>query len=76
MYKNKPLIIAKRPFWRHPIFSFGWYSICQDDIYGDDITAEGFFKPGDGGQGKFYIDHNKIHADNGGKIFNSKIRRK
>lgn len=30
MYNGKPVIAAKRPFWRHPIFPWGWYSLSHD----------------------------------------------
>jgi len=43
MYKNKPLIIAKRPWWRHPVFPWGWYSLKQDNIFSGDV--EGYDKP-------------------------------
>ena len=52
-YKGKPLIVATRPWWRHPIFPWGWYSIKQEPIEGALIYADGYHKPGDGGGGLF-----------------------
>ena len=58
MYKDKPLIIAKRPFWRHPVFPWGWYSLTQDRISPDNsvIFPDGYYKPKDGGGGTLYWD--------------------
>ena len=53
MYKNKPLIIAKRPWWRNPMFPWGWYSLVQDGIPTDKapIFPDGYYEPKDGGGG-------------------------
>ena len=55
MYKGKPLIIQKRPWWRHPIFPWGWYSLSQDVllIVGSRFNADGCYSPDDGGGGEF-----------------------
>ena len=66
MYKNKPVIIGYRPWWRNPVFPWGWYSIIQDNIFCSDI--DGHFRPNDGGGGSFVI-RPISKTDNGGIIF-------
>ena len=63
MYKDKPLIVQKRPWWRHPVFPWGWYSLVQDSTSlsgmtftlnsGPTFHAEGQYSPYDGGGGYF-----------------------
>lgn len=52
-YKGKKLIIHERPWWRHPIFPWGWYSLKQDKVIGDEVRADGFAMPSDGGGGLY-----------------------
>ena len=66
MYKDKPLIIAKRPFWRHPVFPWGWYSLVQDDMRGDDFTADGYYSPNDSGGSTFiWVEDSTLPEDDG-----------
>jgi len=68
MYKNKPLIIGHRPWYRHPIFPWGWYSMTQDNISTETgvIEADGYYADSDGGGGAFYWDPTSTDTDNGG----------
>ena len=50
MYKNKPVVWI-RPWYRHPYFPWGWYSICRDNgkfKIGENVYADGYKKPFDG----------------------------
>ena len=71
MYKDKPLIIAKRPFWRHPVFPWGWYSLLdilpKDD--GEQYECEGHRKPGDGKGGAFFWDAKHTETPDSGQVF-------
>lgn len=51
MYRNKPVIVKRRPWWRHPVFPWGWYSLSQDRLASNSIHTEGFYRPGDGSGG-------------------------
>jgi hypothetical protein len=53
MYKGKKVITMNRPWYRHPIFPWGWYSLVQDKIDAVDVMSDGFYKPNDGGGGRF-----------------------
>lgn len=46
MYNGKPVVMT-RPWWRHPIFPWGWYSLLQDRIEGDRIESDGYWHPDD-----------------------------
>jgi len=49
---DRKIISAKRPFWRHPIFPWGWYSLTNDSptvFKTQIIKTDGCYKPGDGG---------------------------
>lgn len=51
---TKPIVID-RPWWRHPIFPWGWRSLRKDVRPQDGQTIElsGRYAPGDGGGGVF-----------------------
>jgi hypothetical protein len=53
MYKNKKVIIMRRPLWRHPVFPWGWYSLMHDKFEGDEVMSDGYLTPNDGGGGLF-----------------------
>lgn len=67
MYKGKPLIISNRPWWRHHIFKWGWYSLSQDDFeLNEVINADGYHKPNDDGGGKFkHRKYDENHMNDG-----------
>ena len=55
MYKNKPVIIGFRPWWKHPSFPWGVYSVSQDKIKpGNTLSVEGYHSAGDGGGGEYH----------------------
>jgi len=66
-FRGKPLIVAPRPWWRHRIFPWGWYSLSQDALptYGE-MNADGHYSPNDGGGGPFVWSPNA--PDNSGGI--------
>jgi hypothetical protein len=68
MYKGKPVIVQKRPWWRNPIFPWGWYSMTQDNISDKFIMTEGYYKLNDGGGGEFRWSAIK-EPDNSGTVF-------
>jgi hypothetical protein len=71
MYKGKPVIIQKRPWYRSPVFPWGWYSLIQDNLMeiGKVIDADGYFKPNDNGGGKFRgAEYNPDHSNDGNLI--------
>ena len=54
MYKDKPLIVQKRPWWRHHVFPWGWYSLRNMRfLEGDTFDVDGYYRPDDGSGGKF-----------------------
>lgn len=54
MYKGKPLIIGKVPWWRHHFFSWGWYSVSEVESFsGMSVEVEGYYRPGDHGGGLY-----------------------
>lgn len=69
MYKGKKLIIAKRPWWRHPIFPWGWYSLCMDKLEGGKFEADGHYCDNDGGGGQFAFDDEVPAECDGGIVF-------
>jgi len=70
MHKGKPVIISNRPWYRHHVFPWGWYSLIQDNlIYTSPINADGYHKPNDGGGGTFKITkYNDEQLENSGTI--------
>lgn len=68
MYRGKPLIVASRPFWRHPYWAWGWYSLTQDALHDEWLDADGYFKPGDGGGGGFRWHPACTTEPNGGTV--------
>jgi hypothetical protein len=74
MYKGKPLIIAKRPWWKHPIFPWGVYSLTMDRLSGDKFEADGYFTEKDGGAGVFeYKSDIGKSNHNGGTVIDPDI---
>lgn len=66
MYKNKPLIIAKRPWWRNPIFPWGWYSLTMDSLSGDSFNVDGYYCPADSGGSTFiWVEDSELPEDDG-----------
>jgi len=57
MYKGRPLIISKVPFFRKSFFGlnpFRWYSLIDVIVNTDEqVTTEGYYTVGDGGGGTF-----------------------
>lgn len=46
---NRKIIVTRRPFWRHPFFPWGWYSLTSDDLmHLEQVKVDGYNKPGDG----------------------------
>ena len=74
MYKNKPVIIQKRPWYRHPVFPWGWYSMSIDPLLGFDGFAKGFYKPNDGGGGRFKKIMPNKYDDNSGTYIGTKFK--
>lgn len=70
MHKNKPFIVSRRPLWRHYIFPWGWYSIVMDfhKLSTDEIIADGYRAPNDGGGGVFCWDNNCRSCDEDGDV--------
>lgn len=72
MHKGKPVIVGHRPWWRHPVFPWGWYSLIADNLTTNEsggplIEADGYCTPQDGGGGKFGWDgRNRMWPDNSG----------
>lgn len=53
-YKGKKLIVARRPWWRHPIFPWGWYSLVMDSFdVSQPLIVDGYHAVGDGGGGAY-----------------------
>lgn len=52
---TKPIVID-RPWWRHPIFPWGWYSLRRDvdPNSSERVTLSGYYAPGDAGHGAVY----------------------
>lgn len=48
MYKGKPVVVTPRPWYRHPIFPWGYYSLVNDKIDRQFIQVDGYNIPGDG----------------------------
>ena len=70
-YKGKPVIVGERPWWRHPRWAWGWYSLSQDAIDGESIAADGHYEPGDCGDmgaGLWRWDKASEAEANGGTI--------
>lgn len=76
MYKGKKVIIQKRPWYRNPIFPWGWYSIMQDKIDAKIIEADGYYVPDGFSGGQFIVSNYSEAADNGGTIFTIKEDKK
>ena len=56
MYKGKTLIVCSRPWWRHPILPWGWYSLLLDQLPTDiELVADGFKTPDDLNGGKYIL---------------------
>jgi hypothetical protein len=56
VYKGKKVIIMPRPWYRHPIFPWGWYSLTKDKVDVSKILeADGYYSPDDGGGGTFKL---------------------
>lgn len=53
MYKGKPVIIQTRPWYRHHVLPWGWYSLFTDNINTKIVAADGYHTPNDGGGGNF-----------------------
>jgi len=66
MYKGKPVIATKRPFWRSPLFPWGWYSLLSDEIKAETIETDGHVKPGDGGAGLYKLEGYNVETTCGG----------
>ncbi len=54
MYKGKTLIIGDRPWYRHPVFPWGVYSLRMDKIKVDkSVEVNGYYVKDGGGGGTF-----------------------
>ncbi|CAJ0710576.1 hypothetical protein ACPCHQ_11895 [Ralstonia thomasii] len=69
-YKGKKLIVGHRPWWRHPIFPWGWYSLSKDRFDGaSPLCVDGYHAPSDGGGGKYeYVVPHHSSGDGGDVI--------
>lgn len=71
MLNGKPLIIARAPWYRHRFFPWGWYSIMNGDvpmIEGFAAKADGYYEPGDGGEGDFVWNPDFLKPHNQGTV--------
>lgn len=67
-FRGKPLIVGKRPWWRHHIFQWGWYSLSQDRLpIREQLEADGHYFPGDGGGGSWSWSWPINVPDDGGR---------
>ncbi len=66
-YRNKPLVVS-RPWWRHPIFPWGWYSTVRDNVdRPGEHEVDGYLRPGDSGRGIFVCNPTSEDGSEGEK---------
>jgi hypothetical protein len=69
MYKGKPLIAGKAPWYRHHSLPWGWYSLSKIGAGdGAEIVTEGYLHPEDGGGNTYRIDIDSYFKGDGGTI--------
>lgn len=69
MYKGKPVIVAKPPFWRHHIFPWGWYSVLDIEVSENEVVnTSGFWKPNDGGAVDYVATEMADNSGDGGSF--------
>lgn len=68
MYKGKQVIIHRRPWWKHPVFPWGVYSLKMDKFDDVIVDVDGYFVTGDGGGGEYVYDWLSEDMPNGGTV--------
>ena len=69
MYKGKPLIAGKAPWYRHRSLPWGWYSLSKIGAGdGAEVVTDGYLHPEDGGGSTYIIGSNGNREVDGGSI--------